>query len=304
MIRAKLILLLALATLSACATTSAEPLELAVTVDDIPVHGDLLPGSSRVEIGRAIVAALVDAQVPAAGFVNGAPIEQDMPSEGVLADWTAAGLQLGNHSWSHASVDETILDAYRAEIERNEPLLQRHYPNGDWRWFRYPYLHEGKDEAKRAGVRALLAERGYRIAAVTMNFDDWAFNDAWLRCAERGDTARMAKLERDFLAAGRAAARQSRRMARRLYRRDIPYVLLMHLGTIQARLFPRLLADYRTLGFRFVTLADAQRDPVYAHDNDPRLPPGPAGLEAQMEARGLEVTEPALTQAELAEICG
>jgi peptidoglycan/xylan/chitin deacetylase (PgdA/CDA1 family) len=296
--------LIALALLCGCATTtSEEPPTVAVTVDDIPVHGDMLEGASRVEVGRAIVRALVDAQVPAAGFINGAPIEKDPATEGVLTDWAAAGLQLGNHSWSHASVDDTAVEAYRAEIERNEPLLQLHSRAGDWRWFRYPYLHEGKDDMKRIGVRALLAERSYRIAAVTMNFDDWAFNDAWLRCARRGDSREMAKLETDFLAAGREAARQSRRMARRLYRRDIPYILLMHLGAIQARLFPRLLADYRAAGFRFVPLADAQRDPVYAQENDPRLAPGPAGLEAQMEARGFKVREPALTQAELAAIC-
>jgi peptidoglycan/xylan/chitin deacetylase (PgdA/CDA1 family) len=304
----RLLPLLAAAALAGCVAPGMEaperPLLLAVTVDDIPEHGELMPGATRAEVGRAIVAALTAEQVPAAGFINGVSVERSPATEEVLADWAAAGLQLGNHSWSHASVDELSVEEYRAEIERNEPLLKRHSPAGsDWHWFRYPYLIEGEEDAKRAGVRALLAERGYRIAAVTMDFSDWAFNDAYMRCARRGDAKRMARLERQFFAAARSAARQSRTMARRLYRRDISYVLLMHMGTIQARLFPQLLAAYRQLGYRFVSLEEAQRDPVYAQDNDPRLTPGPSGLEARMDASGRTPPRLLMPASRLARVC-
>ena len=42
-------------------------------------------------------------------------------------------------------------------------------------------------------------------------------------------------------------------MAQALYGRDIPYVLLLHIGAFDAR----LLASYQSRGFRFVTLVEA-----------------------------------------------
>jgi peptidoglycan/xylan/chitin deacetylase (PgdA/CDA1 family) len=281
---------------------AGQPL-LAVTVDDLPTHSGMAPGETRATIARAIIAALAAERVPAMGFINGATIDKEPALETVLEAWTEAGLPLGNHSWSHADVDEVAADDYRQEVVRNEPLLERHSPDGDWRWFRYPYLREGSADTQRAAVRAILAERRYRIAGVTMDFSDWAFNDAYVRCAARGDTAAMAKLEKRFLKAARKSAKQSRTMARQLYGRDIPYVLLLHIGTIDARLMPQLLATYRGLGFRFVTLAEAQRDPTYAEDNDPSLPSRPGGLEERLEARGRTPPNRLDLLAELARTC-
>ena len=49
----------------------------------------------------------------------------------------------------------------------------------------------------------------------------------------------------------------------------------MHVGAFGARMLPRVLAQYRRLGFRFVSLPDAESDPFYAAAADPRLP-GPS----------------------------
>ncbi|MEU7816241.1 hypothetical protein [Pseudonocardia sp. NPDC049154] len=71
-------------------------------------------------------------------------------------------------------------------------------------------------------------------------------------------------------------------MAKAAYGGDIPYVLLTHFGSFDARMFPRSLALYREMGFRFVSLEEAQNHPAYAGDNDPAAAPGPAtGLPTQ-----------------------
>jgi hypothetical protein len=54
-------------------------------------------------------------------------------------------------------------------------------------------------------------------------------------------------------------------------------------------MLPRLLALYRELGFRFVTLPEAERDPAYAADVDPSLPAEPVGLVARARAKGLAI---------------
>src|SRR4029453_12592861 len=110
----------------------------------------------------------------------------------------------------------------------NEPLLQAH--GGEWRWLRFPFLSEGETPEKRARVRGFLAKRGYRIAAVTLSFDDYAWNGPYTRCQAKGDATAVAMLEKRYLAAAGASLDYARAMSRTLYGRDIPYVLLMHVG--------------------------------------------------------------------------
>lgn len=158
----------------------------------------------------------------------------------------------------------------------------------DWHWFRYPFLSEAAaDPTRRARIRTLLARRGYKVASVTMSFSDWAYNDTYARCVAQGDTNAIAQMERAWLEGASAEADRARAMAHRLYGRDIPYVLLMHFGALDARLLPRLIDLYRAKGFRFVSLAEAERDPFYASDANPALPPQPQGLEGALAAKGL-----------------
>ena len=58
----------------------------------------------------------------------------------------------------------------------------------DWRWFRYPYLHEGDTLEKRRAVRAFLPTSGYRIAQTTLDFEDYLWNSAHARCWMRRRT--------------------------------------------------------------------------------------------------------------------
>jgi peptidoglycan/xylan/chitin deacetylase (PgdA/CDA1 family) len=167
-------------------------------------------------------------------------------------------------------------------------MLKRLGRNTDWRWFRYPFLSEG-DAAKRPEVRRYLASHGYRIAQVTMDFGDYAWNEPYAHCMAKGDQASVARLEQLYLDAARDNASGLRALSKALYGRDIPYVLLLHIGAFDARMLPRLLALYRELGFRFVTLPEAERDPAYAADVDPSLPAEPVGLVARARAKGLAI---------------
>ena len=277
-----------------CATASPrqepEGPQLAITMDDLPVHGTLPPGETRASVGRRILAAFKAAGVPEVhGFVNGVQLEREPGSDSALTAWTEAGYPLGNHTWSHRNLNQVSAQEFEAEIARNEATLQRFGKGELRRWLRYPYLVEGSDPAKRDSVRAAVARRGYRIAAVTMDYSDWQWNDAYLRCLVPGREAGLAALDSAYLANVREAANRSRTLSRALYGRDIPYVLLTHIGMFNARMMPRVLDVYRQEGFRFTTLEAAQKDSVYRRDMDPSQPAGPTSLEARARQRGLPI---------------
>lgn len=200
-----------------------------------------------------------------------------------------AGNPLGNHTWSHMNLNEHSAEAFEADALRNEPLLQRYAGSSDWRWFRYPFLAEGKNATQHAEVRSWLAAHGYRVAAVTMSFEDYAWNEPYARCVAKGDAAAIDQLKASYLKAAALDASRRRAMAKTIYGHDIPYVLLMHVGALDAQLLPQLLAQYRAEGFTFVTLEQAETNPFYHADNELSSEPGPTTLEAAFAARHLGV---------------
>ncbi len=246
---------------------------IAITFDDIPAHGPLVPGQTRVDVIRAITAALAAAKAPAFGFLN-AGFGLDAPDDAAraIAAWRAAGLPLGNHTYSHANLDKVGASAFAADVGRNEGPLAAAAKGTDWHWFRYPFLSEGSLPAVRDAARADLRARGYRVAAVTMSFNDFSWNPVYAACSAERDAGAIARLELSFLGDARAAALAARARAKAQVGRDIPYVLLMHVGAFDARMLPKLLALYREMGFRFVTLPEAEADPYYARAIDLSLP--------------------------------
>jgi peptidoglycan/xylan/chitin deacetylase (PgdA/CDA1 family) len=297
-----LVLLMAAAGGPAVAASSG--VKIALTFDDLPAHSALPPGVSRMDVAGRLIAALHDAGVPPVyGFVNGALEEREPESVGVLSLWRAAGQPLGSHTWSHPNLNTTSLETWEADLVRDEPLLERHMAGQDWRWLRYPYLSEGETPEKHAAARRFLKARGYRVASVTLTFDDWAWNEPYARCAAKGDTAAIAALEQSFLKGAEDSLARARALSAALHGRDIPYVLLMHAGAFDARMLPRLLALYRDHGVSFVTLQEAERDPFYAPDAKTLATDKPTTLENAMAARGLPVPPRSWSVADLDKAC-
>jgi len=283
------VVLAAVFALVATAAQAAPKPVIAVTWDDLPAHSALPPGVTRVQIAADLLKASADAKAPAFGFINGVHTEQEPASAPVLKMWREAGQPLGNHTWSHPNLAALTPDQFTAEIARNEPMLKDLMGDEDWRWLRYPFLSEGDTPEKRLTVRQWLAANHYKIASVTMSFDDWAFNEPYARCATKGDEAAIAELEKQFLDGAAAVADRSRAMAKALFGEDIPYVLLMHAGAFDARMAPRLFKLYQDKGFSFATLQKAESHPFYETDINPALSPRPTTLETALKAKDLPV---------------
>jgi peptidoglycan-N-acetylglucosamine deacetylase len=290
--------------LGAMAVAGAGAQQVAFTFDDLPAHGPLPRGETRMAVAEKVLKALKKAHMPPVyGFVNGVAVEEHPETGAVLSAWRAAGDPLGNHTWSHMNLNQHSVEQFEEDTAKNEGLLELQMKGMDWKWLRYPFLAEGDTAPKKMGYRVYLAEHGYRIAAVTMSFADYEWNEPYARCEARGDKKKIQWLERSYLRAADEDIGYRRGMAQKLYGHDIPYVLLMHIGAFDARMLPRLLQVYRARGFTFVTLEEAEKDPFYKYDVDPKLLPGPDSLEGAMAEKGLEVPKKGDYSAELAAVC-
>jgi lysophospholipase L1-like esterase len=277
---------------------------IAITFDDLPAHGPLPRGDTRAAIMARIAAALHAAGAPPTyGFTNGGFAAREPASKPALAAWRRSGNLLANHSWSHMNADENAASTWEADVLRNEPVIAPLMKGADWHWLRFPYLAEGETPGKRREIRHFLSAHDYKIASVTMSFSDYLWNDPYARCVTAGDGEAIATLKHSYLKAAAEALDYAEAASQRLYGRDIPLVLLMHVGAFDSIMLPDLLDFYRSRGVRLVSLADAESDPFYKGEVDPASGTAPATLEAAAAQRGVTLPAAPEAPAALATLC-
>jgi peptidoglycan/xylan/chitin deacetylase (PgdA/CDA1 family) len=269
--------------------------KIAITFDDLPLNGELPPGVTRVQIARDTLALLKARHVPAAyGFVNARKLEGNADAAEALKVWAAAE-PIGNHTYSHLDLNANPAEAFEREIEQNEPALELlSAKDGDWHWLRYPYLREGETVEKRRAVRAYLQAHQYRVAQVTMDWEDYLWNSAYARCVAKNDAKSIEWLRSSYLNIASQYLDLGRQMATLVYGHDINHVLLLHLGAFSSTILPDAFDLLKRKGFKLVTLEEAESDPVYEGDPDAGSKYGGSLLDQWMDAR--QIKYPAVAQ--------
>jgi peptidoglycan-N-acetylglucosamine deacetylase len=264
--------------------------KLAITMDDLPQNSELSPGVTRTQIARDVVAILKARHVPPVyGFINAQKLEGSSDGAEALKLWSAAE-PVGNHTYSHMDLEQNTPEAFDREIAQNEPVLELLNGGavGNWHWFRYPYLHEGDTVEKRRAIRAYLKEHNYRIAQVTLDWEDYLWNTAYARCAAKNDQKSIAWLRTSYLNTASEFLDLGREQAKLVYGHDINYVLLMHLGAYSSTILPDALDLLAKKGFTLVTLEEAESDPVYEGDPDAGLHDAGTLLDQWMEVKKIK----------------
>src|SRR5471030_106285 len=283
--------------------------QVAFTFDDLPAHGPMPPGETRRKIVDSILATLQQEKMPPVyGFVNGKKIADYPFQMRVLEDWVKAGEPVGNHTWKHTNLEKESAQAFIADIAKDEPVLKRVDRKGDWHWLRFPFLNEGETLEKRQEVRDWLTAHGYRIAEVTLDFEDYMWNDPYARCMVRqkagvNETENIAWLEQSYLDTAAEFTQMFRTLSQKIYSHEIPYVLLMHCGAFDAKMLPRLIAQFRSEGFTFITLEQAESDPAYSIDPHIGYPNGGTLQELMSKVRGVNFPDNTKPYKKLDEMC-
>ena len=280
---------IALALLALCGACGAQ--KLAITFDDLPLNGSLPPGVTRTEMTKDVLVILKKRHVPPVyGFVNAKKLEGNPDGAEALKLWAAAE-PVGNHTYSHMDLEKNTPEAFESDIEENEPALELLQAKDDWHWLRYPYLHEGDTAEKRRAVRAYLKTHGYKIAQVTLDWEDYLWNFAYVRCAAKNDQKSIAWLRSSYLSTAAEFLDLGRAQAKLIYGHDINYVLLMHLGAFSSTILPDALDLLKKKGFTLVTLQEAESDPAYEEDPDAGLHDAGTLLDQWMQVK--QIKDPA-----------
>ncbi len=246
---------------------------VAVTIDDLPIAGELGPNDTKEAATARILAALKQHKAPVTGFVvcGSAPAEE---LQRLLARWRAAGAELGNHTMAHRALDSQTLEEWTQDVRGCSEQLKAH-SGAAVKFFRFPYLREGKDPATRDAAAAVLKNLGLRSAQVSIDTSDWELARLYTMALKSGDEARAAEIGRDYVAHVRLAVQHYRALGLTMTKREVSQVLLLHANSLAADWLPQLLTALAKDGVSFVGLEQALKDPIYL---EPQTYTGKIGL--------------------------
>lgn len=232
--------------------------EIAITIDDLPLVASKMntPGNQQRSTERfgKIVQALKDNQVPAIGFVIGGAIEKGQWV--FLEQFRDAGLMIGNHTYSHRSLNQIGAEKYIADIARADKTLAPIMTEP--KYFRYPYLAEGTKQSKPQ-VLAYLAENHYTVAPVTIDSKDFQFNEQLYKVPYRSREAYISKLEPRYLA---YIWQQTLKAEKRANGQPVKQILLIHANLLNSYALNDIIQMYKKNGYKFITLTEALKNPA------------------------------------------
>ena len=263
--------------LAASVASPSADRRVAVTIDDLPgppravVGGDLAAFQAMTS---KLLSALKASGTPAIGFVNeGKLAPQGVREDGrvaLLEAWLEAGMDLGNHTYSHPDLHRIPLEDFEKDLVRGEDTTKRLLSarGQTLRYFRHPFLHTGRSLEVKHRLEECLAGRGYTIAPVTHDNGEWIFAAAYADAGNAGDAATRKRVLEAYVPYMGAKFDYFERESKTLFSREIPQILLIHANSLNADAYPELARMMKDRGYRFIPLAEALKDPVFRDTPD------------------------------------
>ena len=259
---------------------SAKAHEIAITFDDLPCQQDE-SANTQMRINELILSALKKYHAPAIGFVNEGKIyntnnenEQKGKIE-ILKLWVDSGFDLGNHTYSHPFLRNSKLFEFEQEVIKGAKISRKlmEAKGKKYQYFRHPYLDTGTDKNTRAEFEAFLKKQNYIIAPVTIDTDDYKFNQQLLNHPQDKD-----KIIAKYLEHTKIKFAFYKSASRKIFGRNIKHIWLLHDNLLNSYAMEDLLKITQSLDYKFITLADALKDDAHNESDNYYEPFGTSWL--------------------------
>src|SRR5499427_655902 len=212
--------------------------QVAVTIDDLPAGmADRLPAADITAMTTKLLTTLRDQKIPVVGLVN----EKKLYKSGevdervrALQMWLDYGFELGNHTFSHMSLNQRELKDWEDDVVQGESvtrmLLGQHKMK--LRYFRHPYLDTGRDLLTRRKAEEFLSQRGYRIAPVTLDGWDWMFAGLYEDAKKRNVADLEQKIVKEYLSHHDAMFAYTEQLSAKVVGYEPKQILLLHASNL------------------------------------------------------------------------
>ncbi|AMV16139.1 Predicted dienelactone hydrolase [Legionella pneumophila] len=236
--------------------------EIAITFDDLPASIEESI-EEQAQINQQIVNALIKYRVPAIGFVNEGKLYRTNETQekiNLLKLWVDNGFDLGNHTYSHLSLSSITTKQFKAEVTNGSKISKQLMQSAgrEYRYFRHPYLDTGETFKIRSQFESFLKHEGYLVAPVTIDTDDWKFNQQLHEFPQNKD-----KIIQSYLKHTRAKFAFYESASKQMFGRNINQIWLLHANLVNSLAIESLLTIAQEYGYHFISLDDALQDKAY-----------------------------------------
>lgn len=270
---------------------------VAITIDDLPyANAGFCDPKETVAITQQLLEPIRAKEIPAVGFVIGERCKNLSAEQrrALLQLWLDAGAELGNHTWSHADLNQVELKEYERQILAVDHELRHNFRSLRLRYFRAPYLHDGPTAKLKKELYSFLTLHKYHGAPVTLDNNDWAFAAAYNRALDAKNATLAQSIEEAYVSYMLSIVVFFERRSLDVLGRECAQILLIHASRLNAKVLPELLQIFEKRGYKFITLENALRDVAYRISDTYEGPKGLSWIHRWGLANGMPILpEPA-----------
>ncbi|MDT5061018.1 MAG: hypothetical protein QOH63_1477 [Acidobacteriota bacterium] len=270
--------------------------EVAVTFDDLPLQGPSLEVKALREMTGRLLRSAKANRVPVFGDVNEGKLysngKPDAERVAILRMWLDAGAELGNHTFSHMSLKSHPLALVEQDLIRGETITKQLLTERGMklRYFRHPELQTGPDLETKKAFEKFLAERGYTIAPITIDNQDFIFAILYARAKRQGNAELMKRIADEYVPYMERMFEFFEKLSVEVVGYEVKQVLLLHASELNADHFDDLAQMMKRRGYTFISLEQALEDKAYLLADAPSSK-GLSWLHRWALAKGMEMRQ-------------
>jgi len=234
--------------------------EMALSFDDAPM--DTSTHYESVARTNELIRKLNDLGVPPVMiFANPCKREDAASVMQQLKKYLDHGHDIANHTCSHPRLDEVGFVSFASDAEKADKLLAPLFEGQ--KFFRFPFLNEGKDRLLRDQMREWLKEHHYRNGMVSIDTDDYVFSFKINQAKQLGKRIDYKKVETLFVNHVVESASFYDDLAQKILGRSPKHILLLHEMDATVLFMDSLVTALRHEGWVMVSAKESYEDPVY-----------------------------------------
>lgn len=247
---------------------------VAITIDDLPVVTLQKDFNTHKIITGRLLSALNENKINATGFVIGNKLYKnetlDTNEVNLLKLWLNDGMELGNHSYSHKSLNNTDIDVFKEDVIKCDKIIKKILAayNKKPVFYRQPYLQFGKNKDKIDEFYKFLQENSYKMAPVTIDNSDWIFARAYENSYLKEDSVMMGKIAGAYIPYMKSKFEYYKNQSEKLFGYEIKQILLIHASRLNADHIGELIKMIQGSGYKIISLTEALTDKAYNHEDN------------------------------------
>lgn len=242
----------------AFASISETP-EIAITIDDFNISGCSLMNGS--EINTAMLKAFErHSNLKAALFVTGKFINEKNTLP-LLKAWNDNGHIICNHTYSHNFYPDTDFKSFSDDIIKNEEVLSSFTQFR--KYFRFPYLKEGKTAEQRDNIRDFLKKHKYEMGYVTVDASDWYVDSRLKKRIKENPDADLSGYKDFYIKHIFDRANYYNTLSKYVLGRSVKHTLLIHHSVLNGFFLDDLLTMFTEKGWKLIDAESAFKDDVF-----------------------------------------